>query len=183
MIKTWKTSLLFSNTPHNTISKHFPNWNFQTLKPFSKYKNTFLYIQTRIITKVATTMASFQNIFQNHTQSTISNNWKAPFQTIEMQSKWSKQVTKSPWITMDRKDANTFPFYNLPPVLRISRKSIFYVLFSFPIGWNKSRWRLLLTVTFCKHKMQNANQHSNSRFCHRITELATLLGINNWGIP
>ena len=31
-----------------------------------------------------------------------------------MQSKRSKQVTKSPWITMDRKGANTFPFYNLP---------------------------------------------------------------------
>ena len=30
-----------------------------------------------------------------------------------------EQVPKIPWKTMDRKGANTFPFYNLPPVLRI----------------------------------------------------------------
>ena len=47
----------------------------------------------------------------------------------------NEQVPKSPWKTLDRKGANTFPFYNLPLVLRISRKRIFlyFVLF----GWMK----------------------------------------------
>ena len=56
-----------------------------------------------------------------------------------------------------------------PPYSK-SRKRNFSVLFSFPVGQNKSQWRLFLTATFCEYKMQNANQHfQNSRFCHRIT--------------
>ena len=38
-------------------------------------------------------------------------------------------------------------------------KGFFSVLFSFLVGWNKSRWRLLLTATYCKHKTQHANQY------------------------
>ena len=34
---------------------------------------------------------------------------------------------------MDRKGANTFPFYNLPPVLRNISKKVFSVLFPFPL--------------------------------------------------
>ena len=48
---------------------------------------------------------SFQtNFFQNpQTQEKQTIFWKH-----------SEQVPKSPWITTDRKGANTFPFYNLP---------------------------------------------------------------------
>ena len=45
----------------------------------------------------------------------------------------NEQVPKSPWITTDRKGANTFPFYNLPPVLRNSQKRFFPVLFPSPL--------------------------------------------------
>ena len=34
---------------------------------------------------------------------------------------------------MDRKGANTFPFYNLPPVLKISKKEFFCAFFSFQL--------------------------------------------------
>ena len=88
----------------------------------------------------------------------------------------NEQVPKSSWKNKDRKGANTFPFYNLPPVLRISRKKIFSVLFPFPwldeikVGSDSCLPRHLRT--------KNANQ-KNSQFCHRITELATLLGKYN----
>ena len=51
------------------------------------------------------------------------------FQTHKHKEKqfWKhfEQVPKSPWITTDRKGANNFPFYNLPPVLKISKKEFF----------------------------------------------------------
>ena len=64
----------------NNFKTHSTNTNlknnFQNIETsFRKDKYTFVYIQTWIITKVATTMASFQNIFQN--------THKVPFQTIE----------------------------------------------------------------------------------------------------
>ena len=48
-------------------------------------------------------MASFKKYFQNHTK----NNFK--------QKQVIQQVTKSPWITMDKKGANTFPFHKSTP--------------------------------------------------------------------
>ena len=43
------------------------------------------------------------------------------------------KVPKSLWITTNRKGANTFPFYNLPPVLRNISKKVFSVIFPFPL--------------------------------------------------
>ena len=65
---------------------------------------------------------------------------------------------------MDRKGANTFPFYNLPPELRAISIRNFSVLLSFPFGENKRRWRLLLPRHF-------ANQHktvSSRSTDHRV---------------
>ena len=58
-------------------------------------------------------MASLQNTFKNHTK----QNFK------------QKQVTKSPWKTMDEKGANTFPFHNLHPELKKKSQEVFPVLF------------------------------------------------------
>ena len=53
------------------------------------------------------------------------------FKTKHIHKKFLKdeQVPKSPWKTIDRKIANTFPFYNVPPVLRNISKKDFAVLF------------------------------------------------------
>ena len=73
---------------------------------------------------------------------------------------------------MDRKGANTFPFYNLPPEPREISLRNFSVLLSFPIGENKRRWRLLLTATFREPALKQSVPDPP------ITELATLLGKN-----
>ena len=110
-----QTSLLFSKT--NT---HISKTSYKTLKTFSK-KDKHLCIHSyerESLQRLPKRMASFQNTFKI-TPSTISNNFK--------QSKWSKQVTKSPWKTMDEKGASTFPFHNLPPELKkISQRSFLF---------------------------------------------------------
>ena len=58
------TCLFFKTTLHNTFKTTFKN-----IENFSKDKYTFVYIPTWIITKVATILASFQNIFKStHTK-------------------------------------------------------------------------------------------------------------------
>ena len=42
----------------------------------------------------------------------------------------NEQTSKSPWKTTDGKGANTFPFHNLPHLLKKYRKFSFYVLFT-----------------------------------------------------
>ena len=68
-----------------------------------------------------------------------------------------------------------------PPYLETSRKKVFSILFPFPlleeikVGGDSCLPQHLQT--------KNANQY-NIRFCHRITELATLLGTKiKWGLP
>ena len=63
-----------------------------------------------------------QNTFKTK-QNTISNKTK--------QSKLSKQVTKSPWKTMDEKSASTFPFHNLPPKLKKTSQRSFLCFLAF----------------------------------------------------
>ena len=70
----------------NTSLNYFRNKHF-----------VYVLIETRIITKL-----HFQNTFKNHTKHDFK------------QKQVIKQVTKSPWKTMDEKGANTFPFHNLP---------------------------------------------------------------------
>ena len=65
---------------------------------------------------------------------TFSNtHTRAPFQTKE-KGKSSQQAPKSPWITMDRKGANTFPSYNLLPEPKKTSQKVFAVLFNLSLG-------------------------------------------------
>ena len=80
---------------------------------------------------------------------------------------------------MDRKGANTFPFYNLLPEPKKTSQRSFLCFLTFPQDKIKSRWRLLLNRNICEHKRKTSSQ-----FSHRITELATLLGnILKVGLP
>ena len=74
-------------------------------------------------------MASFQNTFKT-TQSTISNKWKSKASDL-------KQVTKSPWKTMDEMGASTFPFHNLPPELKNNLKGLFCAFLPFLLDKRK----------------------------------------------
>ena len=86
----------------------------------------------------------------------------------------NEQVPKSPWKTMDRKGANTFPFYNLPPVLRNISKKVFSVLFPFPL---LDEIKVGGDSCLPRHFVNTKRKTSiNSRFFHRIIELETLLG-------
>ena len=49
-------------------------------------------------------MEDFAGLFSNPQSQRKANFWKH-----------NEQVPKSPWIITDKKGANTFPFYNLPP--------------------------------------------------------------------
>ena len=106
----------------HTHFKTFPNkhLHFQTsykIENIFKRSNIFVYILTN-----KNHYKDFQNdglsskYFQNHS--------KHHFKQFQKQSRWSKQVTKSPWKTMDEKGANTFPFYDLPPNSRNNLKGL-----------------------------------------------------------
>ena len=139
MLHFKQSSLLFSKQSLKH-SKHLTK-----LKTFSKDQTClYTFLQTRIITKIAKTMASFQKNFQNHT--------KHHFKQFKNQSKWSKQVTKSPWKTLDEKGASTFPFHNLPPEPKKTSQRYFLCFLTFPLDKIKSRWRLLLNRNICEHK-------------------------------
>ena len=104
-IKTCKkqdTCLFSKTTPHNTFKTTFKKW-----KPFQK-TYIFVYIPHMDHYKGCHHIGFFSKHFQTHTH-------EHHFKQLKPKGKWSKQVTKSPWITMDRKGANTFPFYNLLP--------------------------------------------------------------------
>ena len=81
---------------------------------------------------------------------------------------------------MDRRGANTFPFYTLPPVLRnISKKEFFCAFFLSLLDKIKFGGDSCLPRHFAKI---NANQHSkNSQFSppyHRTSDSAGLLLFN-----
>ena len=101
---------------------------------------------------------SFQSNFSNTLIQESNWNFQRNFlkPTVEKQTnhlwKHNEQVSKSPWITMDRKGANTFPFYNLPPEPRAISIRNFSVLLTFPFGENKRRWRLLLPRHFANQR-------------------------------
>ena len=85
---------------------------------------------------------------------------------------------------MDRKGANTFPFYNLPPALKISKKGIFLCFFPFQLDKIKVSGDSYLPRHFankiakCKPAFQNvpvlATVSQNWRLCW---------GRNKWGVP
>ena len=76
--------------------------------PMQKIKldKNFVYIHTRIITKLNSLFKTFSKQFTNTFFSDKENNISDP-------------AIKSPWITMDTKGANTFPLYNVPPEPKI----------------------------------------------------------------
>ena len=78
------------------------------------------------------------------------------------------------------KGANTFPFHNLPPLLKKFSKRSFSILFTLSLIWIKEKSVANFAYhNICKHKR---NTSINSRFCHCISELATLLGnYKKWG--
>ena len=107
---------------------------------FSKvFKTTF---QTLLRTDTRVDLKSFKETFLKPTLKSKQNNFENT----------NEQVSKSQWITMDRKGANTFPFYNLPPEPRATSIRNFSVLLSFPFGENKRRWRLLLPRHFANQR-------------------------------
>ena len=84
---------------------------------------------------------------------------------------------------MDRKGDNTFPFYNLPPVLRnISKKEFFCAFFLSLLDKIKVGGDSCLARHFANNKRKPAFQKTVSS-SHRITELATLLGNFKWDVP
>ena len=99
-----------------TCSKQTNLFHTYTLfkQSFQKHFIILLRTEARVKSKLK------QNLFQTHKHK--ENNFEN-----------DEQVPKSPWITTDRKGANTSPFYNLPPVLRNISKKVFYVLFHFPL--------------------------------------------------
>ena len=117
-----KSKTLFTSTLSKKISKTI----FQTLL------RTDTRVDMKLSKKLFQTHSHFEK--QTHFENTMS------------------KVSKSPWITMDRKGANTFPFYNLPPEPRGISIRNFSVLLSFPFGENKRRWRLLLPRHFANQR-------------------------------
>ena len=156
MIKTCKTSLLFSNTPHNTISKHFPKQTFKHWNIFSKDKHLCKTFKQELLQRLPKQRPLFKTFSKPHT--------KHHFKQLKSKSKWSKQVTKSPWITMDENGACTFPFHNLPPEPKKTSQRSFLCFLTFPLDKIKSRWRLLINRNICEHKRKTSSQ-----FSHRIT--------------
>ena len=65
-----------------------------------------------------------------------NKNFFKPTSTKKAILKTFEHVPKSPWITTERNGANTFPFYNLPPVLKNILEKGFSVLFPF-LDWIK----------------------------------------------
>ena len=146
-------------------TKTFHTYTFRT--KFSKTLHTLLRTEARVKSKFQN-----KNFFQTHKHK--ENNFEN-----------NEQVPKSPWITTDRKGANTFPFYNLPPVLRsISKKEFFCAFFlslldKIKVGGDSCLPRHFAN-TNAKHRPAFQKTVSSS---HRITEPVTLLGSYKWGVP
>ena len=83
---------------------------------------------------------------------------------------------------MDRKGANTFPFYNLPPEPRAISLRNFSVLLSFPFGENKRRWRLLLPRHFANQRLivsSRSTDHRTGDSAGDILNVRCTLGLGN----
>ena len=95
MIPFFRVGRWFLDTCSFKTKQFFYTYTFRT--KFSKTLHTLLRTEARVKSK-----------FPTKTFSNPQAQRKQLLKTIE-------QVPKSPWITTDRKGANTFPFYNLPP--------------------------------------------------------------------
>ena len=133
-----QTSLIFFKT-NTHISKQFIN----NENIFKKDKHLCIHSYERESLQRSPKQRPFYKILSKLHQTHFQNN----------KSKWSSKVTKSPWITTDRKGANTFPFYkSTSQTERNLKEGILLCFCPFHVGEYKRRWRLLLTAIFCKHK-------------------------------
>ena len=119
--------------------------------------STLLKTDTRLIIK--------QKNFSKHT------NMKAIFK--------NDQIPKSQWKTTDGKGANNFPFHNLPPYSENIKKFFFR---SFHPFLNLDKRKVGGDSCLPQHLWIQMQNHYNSRFCHRIIELETLLGMIKSGV-
>ena len=161
-------NLELTRTPPMLVLPTSQWWDGTTLKDI--YTDEFLRVGrfSRILALISkrTEIFSHQHFskaFKENFSNTLTyeSKWnfsKKPFLKPTLKSKQTifentnEQVSKSPWITMDRKGANTFPFYNLPPEPRAISLRNFSVLLSFPFGENKKWWRLLLPRHFTNQR-------------------------------
>ena len=124
------------------------------LNQICKTKHLPSFRTTHHYTSKTTFKKNIENLFKRHTPlytsqhgslqrlpphwpllKTFSNpHTKHHFKQLKIKASWSKKVTKSPWITMDRKGANIFPFYNLLPEPKKTSQRFFAVLFNLSLG-------------------------------------------------
>ena len=124
LLVTW---IKLAKTKHLPIflkhtSQHFQN-NFQKTNENLFKRHTPLYTsQHGSLQRLPPHWLLFKTFSNPHIH-------KHHFKQLKTKGKWSKQVTKSPWITMDRKGANTFPFYNLLPEPKKTSQKVFCCAF------------------------------------------------------
>ena len=118
------TCLLFKNHTLYTLSKQTLSKTFEI--SFRKDTHRRIYSNTSHYVGCLKQGISFKNIFKTHTH-THHN-----FKQLKIKVSDLKQVTKSPWITMDEKGANTFPFHNLPPEPTKTSQRFFLCFLTFP---------------------------------------------------
>ena len=154
-----------TRTPPTVVLPTSQWWDGTTLKDI--YTDEFLRVGrfSRILALISNKNSFHTNTFQKLSKQIFQTLWRMSrteiFQRNFLNPHWkankqfwkhNEQVSKSPWITMDRKGANTFPFYNLPPEPRAISLRNFSVLLSFPFGENKRRCRLLLPRHFANQR-------------------------------
>ena len=104
------------------------------------FSNTLYMFSTipRNITKFSA-LRHFHNIFKRKVQKHFKN----------------EQNSKSPWKTTDGKGAKTFPFHNLPPLVRKHLEKVFFYSFQPFLCWIKEKTMANLAYrNICKQKMQ-----------------------------
>ena len=137
-------NLELTRTPPTVVLPTSQWWDGTTLKDI--YTDEFLRVGrfSRVLALISNkpkyfshqhTFKNFQNKLFKHSDVWVELKlFKEYFWNPQLKSKqqfWKhiEQVPKSPWITMDRKGANTFPFYNLLPGPKKKISKVFAVLF------------------------------------------------------
>ena len=123
-------NLELTRTPPTVVLPTSQWWDGTTLKDI--YTDEFLRVGrcSRILALFKTKIQRLftPTLFQKLSKQIFQTLWRTSrteiFQRNFVNPHWkankhfwkhNEQVSKSPWITMDRKGANTFPFYNLLP--------------------------------------------------------------------
>ena len=107
------------------FTTHFQNKLSKALKHLFKKTNTFVKHSSKELLQWLPRQGIFFKTFSKPRT-------KHHFKQLKIKASLSKQVTKSPWITMDRKGANTFPFYNLLPEPKKTSQRFLLCFLTFP---------------------------------------------------